>query len=113
MVPKSHQMEDLSECMIMKDTFRLSVMSLIANSTSCVNDKIEEAESYVMDIYVRSRKTVEEINALKDKGMECTKHIDGIKQLSGAVACVTKVSFKNSIFSVTFVGIIFRILEKR
>ena len=84
--------EDVSECTSMTQSLRESALRVIANASSCIDQKIEHGQELVNDIINSAEMTIAKLMDIEEEAHKCMSNTDGLKAIFNAMGCVTVVS---------------------
>ncbi|KAK2583101.1 hypothetical protein KPH14_009128 [Odynerus spinipes] len=91
---------DVTECTDMAKEIKTTGLTVLANASYCVVDKIDQASGYIEGINAASQGALQELIKINDKANECTANIKGIESSIKALACLG-IAMKDATLAVT------------
>ncbi|KAI4481351.1 hypothetical protein M0804_009471 [Polistes exclamans] len=71
---------------------KVLALSILANCSFCVTDKIDQARDYIENINVASQDAVDSLGKINNEAAECTKNVTNVESTVKAMSCLGSAS---------------------
>lgn len=91
---------DVTECTDMAKEIKTTALTILANASYCVVDKLDQASGYIEGINAASQGALSDLIAINQKASDCTANIKGIESSMKALVCLG-IAMKDATVAVT------------